>query len=173
MVTRQIGAGMYQQQMVTECQKCPNVRLRTDREDLSVEIDAGQSAGDTVRLREEGEPFADGPNGDLIFQVVEAPHPRFRREGAALHVTVRLTLAEALVGFRKAIVHLDGHQVPIASDGGVTVPGAVRTVRGEGMPVPGGKARGDLHVHFDVTFPDKLTLAQRRAVQAIGMTFAK
>ena len=69
------------------------------------------------RLREEGEPHPDGEAGDLRFRLRQEPHPRFRREDDDLHFDLPITLTEALVGFSKAIRHLDGHWVEVTESG--------------------------------------------------------
>ena len=52
--------------------------------------------------------------GNVIFKLKEQPnHPRFRREGNDLHHTMHITLKEALLGFRKSILHLDGRLVRV------------------------------------------------------------
>ena len=52
------------------------------------------------------------------------------------------------------------------SSGGVTRPGQVVQIRGEGMPIYGrAGARGDLWVTYTVDFPAALSEAQRAAVR--------
>ena len=141
--------------MVHECEKCPNVKLSTEGDSLEIDLDPGARSGHSIRFFEEGEPFADGTPGDLIFKIVQDPHPRFRRDAAHednLGVTVPLSLTESLVGFRKHIIHLDGRKVEV-SRRGVTVPGDVMVIPGEGMPRAEGAGKGDLRVTFTVTFP--------------------
>ena len=36
--------------------------------------------------------------GDIVFRLKELPHPRFKREGDNLKLTVKLTLGQALLG---------------------------------------------------------------------------
>lgn len=110
--------------------------------------------------------------------------------GDDLALEVSIPLVDALVGFSTKIGHLDGHKVPISTKG-VTRPGDVLTLAGEGMPrAParesgdeeeeeeqqrkGGKGkqankkggtRGDLHVTFTVDFPASLTEKQKNVVR--------
>lgn len=58
---------------------------------------------------------------DLSFVLQERRHGRFRREGANLHLVQRLTLREALTGFRFAVEHLDGRRLLVASRPGEVV----------------------------------------------------
>ena len=86
----------------------------------------------------------------------------FRRAGNDLHHDMHITLREALVGFRKTIVHLDGHEVEVKARG-VTKPFLIRTISDEGMPhhnFP--STKGNLYVKFHIDFPRRLSDEQKR-----------
>jgi DnaJ family protein B protein 11 len=180
LVTRQLGPGMFQQYTTTECDECPAVKLVRERETLTVHVEPGMPDGHEIVFFEEGEPVVDGEAGDLRLRLVTAPHSRFRRDGHDLHLRQTVSLVEALVGFRRNVTHLDGHQVPIDWQG-VTRPGDVRRIAEQGMPLFGdaadkaplgkdGKTRrkaGDLVLTFRVAFPESLTDAQREAVRKL------
>jgi DnaJ family protein B protein 11 len=180
LVTRQLGPGMFQQYTTTECDECPAVKLARERQSLTVHVEPGMPDGHEITFFEEGEPVIDGEAGDLKLRLVTAPHPTFRREGSDLHLRQTVSLVEALVGFKRNVTHLDGHQVPI-DWAGVTRPGDVRRVAEQGMPLFGdaadkapmakdGKTRrkaGDLVLTFRVAFPESLTDAQREAVRKL------
>jgi len=46
--------------------------------------------------------------GDLVVVVEEKPHEVFKRKQADLIMIKKITLKEALVGYRFSITHLDG-----------------------------------------------------------------
>ena len=176
-VTRQLGPGMYQQFTTEECDECPAVGFEPEAKDLSVAVAPGARAGEEVRFFEEGEPEVDGEPGDLVLILDPAPHPVFARAGDDLAMNATISLAEALVGFDRSVPHLDGHPIRLAAEG-VTRPGAVVVVPGEGMPragkVTGGSAKrpapsrathGDLHVTYTVSFPRTLTDKQKAVVR--------
>ena len=48
---------------------------------------------------------------------------------------------------------------------GVTKPGQVRKIKGEGMPVYDNTKKGDLFVTFAIVFPDSLTEEQKEVVK--------
>jgi len=105
--------------------------------------------------------------GDLIFVINTAPHDRFIRDKMNLKTSMVITLKEALVGFTKEIVHLDGHKVTIKSDS-VIKPGDVHMVEGKGMPsIEDSSKYGDLFIHFDVAFPASLTQKQKDELKNI------
>ena len=157
MRTKQIGPGMFQQFQVQECEECPNVKLVRESEFLTVDVDPGMKDGQELSFFEHGEPLIDGDHGDLklIVREVSVPEIKFRRDGNDLHYDLTITLTEALVGFGKAIMNLDGRKVKL-NVGGVTRPGDVQRIANEGMPVYNSAGRrGNMFVHYSVSFPDK------------------
>merc|ERR1711998_95405 len=95
--------------------------------------------------------------GSVIFTLKATEHPKFKRRGDDLHVAMKVTLREALLGWTQTIRHLDGHSVEIGTDS-VTKPFQVIKVKGEGMPLRDDPASfGDLYVKIEVDFPKELT----------------
>jgi len=96
-------------------------------------------------------------SGDVFFRVETIRHPRFEREGDNLKTKVKLSLKEALLGFKKEVSHLDGHPVEIEKTK-VTQPGEVEKMIDEGMPkYQYGSEHGDLFITYDVELPKKLS----------------
>jgi DnaJ-related protein SCJ1 len=60
---------------------------------------------------------------------------------------------EAILGFRKVIKHLDGHEVVIEREG-ITQPGYIEIMEGEGMPILGSEEKGKLYVTLKVNIPN-------------------
>ena len=175
MGTRQIAPGMYQQFPTQTCEDCPAVKLVRARETLSVEVEPGMRDGAEITFFEQGEPIVDGEPGDLTFRIVTAPPPAggapgapaFERRGDDLHVAASVTLTDALVGFARSIPHLDGHAVPLTATG-VTRPGAVVRLPGQGMPRHGAAARfGDMYVTYSVQMPASLSEEQKATVREL------
>lgn len=60
---------------------------------------------------------------------------------------------------------MDGHKVTLAATG-VTIPGQVQKLKGEGMPLfDHPHKKGDLYVTYTVKFPDSLSEAQKAIVR--------
>ncbi len=53
--------------------------------------------------------------GDLLFVFEQQPHSVFKRVGNDLYTSIDITLQEALLGFERPIIHLDGRQVIVRS----------------------------------------------------------
>jgi DnaJ C terminal domain len=92
------------------CDECPEVELERETVTLSLDIEPGMEAGQTITLYGEGDPHPDGDPGDLNVQLIAAPEPTFRREKRNLRASVQISLVDALTGFRHEIAHVDGHK---------------------------------------------------------------
>ncbi|KAI5018647.1 hypothetical protein ZWY2020_043535 [Hordeum vulgare] len=107
--------------------------------------------------------------GDAVFTVSARRHKAFKRQGDDLVLKAEVPLVSALTGWSFSFRLLGGEKVSWSFRDEVISPGYEKVVRGEGMPVIGGRkgARGDLRVKFDVVFPKNLTDEQRRGLVEI------
>ena len=109
-------------------------------------------------LEGEADQIPDQVPGNIIFELVEAPHSIFRRLGADLSADLEVTLAEALCGFSKiAVKHLDGRGLNINHSypqGRILRPGQILKITGEGMPHKKSELKGDLYLRVVVKFPE-------------------
>ena len=70
---------------------------------------------------------------------------------------------QALLGFTHNFTHLDGHVVSLVRKG-VTQPGFVQTIKGEGMPLfERPTSHGDLFIEYNVVLPTKLSKETRQS----------
>lgn len=136
------------------------------KELVSVDVKRGLAHGDTFLFKTKGDQAAGKEPGDLKFTVNEVPHGSFTRSGDNLHYTANITLAEALGNYTLSITALDGHRITVEY-GEIIVPDTVRVVKGEGMPVPGTDAYGDLVVSFKIAFPRHLTLDEKNVLSKV------
>ncbi|XP_068659299.1 dnaJ protein ERDJ3B-like [Aristolochia californica] len=163
---KQIAPGMFQQMTEQVCEQCPNVKFEREGYFLTVDIEKGMQDGQEVVFYEDGEPITDGEPGDLKFKIRTAPHDRFKREGNDLHITVTISLLQALVGFEKTIKHLDDHLVEVGTKG-ITKPKQVKKITGEGMPQHFSLKKGDMYVTYEVLFPSSLTEEQKTKIKEV------
>lgn len=125
--------------------------------------------GDTIMFEKQGEQVPDMIQGDIVFVISQSPHATFKRVDHNLYYNLDLTLEEALLGFSKTIVHLDGHEVQVKSGPmEIIQPFSWKIIKEEGMPIRNsGGDYGDLHVKLLVTFPQKLSPRQRTLIEKI------
>lgn len=132
---------------------------------LTVDIQPGMKDGETIKFDQVADEAVGHTPGDLIFVVRQIPDALFRREGDDLHMSMQISLEEALVGFDKTFEHLDGHKV-VVKKADVTFCSEVVQIRGEGMPRKGNKAsKGDLFVTLNINFPRKFSDKQKNLIR--------
>lgn len=90
-------------------------------------------------------------NRDLVVQVFEKKHKLFKRFGKDLEINLTLNLKEALTGFERSIIHLDGRTLDIQGTS-IINPNTVKKIPEEGMTDD-----GCLIIMFTITFPEELS----------------
>jgi DnaJ-class molecular chaperone len=119
---------------------------------VRVRIPPGADTGSIIRLAGKGAPGPrGGPPGDLVIETVVRPHPRLRRDGLDLHLTLPVDLDEAYNGASIEVPTVRGPlllKVPPRSQSGTTL-----RLRGQGIRRK--DVRGDLLVNLDVRMPDR------------------
>ncbi|AKU89930.1 DnaJ C-terminal domain-containing protein [Vulgatibacter incomptus] len=130
-------------------------QLRLPRKEgsrITVKIPAGIADGGKVRLAGQGGPgVRGGPPGDLYLEIHIRPHPWIRREGDDLHVSLPLTVGEAISGATVDLPTFDGTvqlKVPPGTQSGKKL-----RLRGKGVPHLRGTGRGDLYAEARVIVP--------------------
>jgi molecular chaperone DnaJ len=141
---------------------------RVEREkSIEVKIPAGVETGSRLRLQREGESgLYGGPPGDLYVVIHVAEHEQFERQGNNLYAAVPMTFAQAALGAEISVRTLGGEQSLKVPAG--TQTGTVFRIRGQGMPVLGGRGRGDLFVSVSVVTPTMLTREQRKLLEQLA-----
>jgi DnaJ-class molecular chaperone len=121
---------------------------------LEVQIPKGLQDGQTLRLRGRGGVGYDGgPPGDALVTVQVRGHPVFRREGDDIHITLPITLDEAVLGGKITAPTVDG---PVS----VTIPkgassGRVLRLRGRGVTRADSSA-GDALIELRIVMPTEI-----------------
>jgi molecular chaperone DnaJ len=149
------------------CPTCGGSGVERRPREVKVRIPAGVSEGQRIRLKGRGGPGRNGgPAGDLYVTARVNAHPIFGRKGKDLTITAPITFAEAALGANVTVPTLGGERVTIKVPAGTR---SGRTFRVKGKGVPGGKkAGGDLLVTVEVAVPQKLTAAQKKAIEALA-----
>jgi DnaJ-class molecular chaperone len=130
---------------------------------VRVRIPRGADTGSSIRIAGKGAPGArGGPPGDLVIETVVLPHPRLRRDGLDLYLTVPITLDEAYNGGTVEVPTFDGPvmlKVPAQSQAGTKL-----RLRGKGVQRK--DTRGDFFAVLDVRMPDRADDALASALRA-------
>lgn len=124
-----------------------------DGSTLDVAIPPGARDGQVLRLRGKGEPGSGGGEpGDGLVELEALPHKFFTREGDDIHVTLPISLTEAVLGGEVKAPTPSGAvsmRVPKGSNSGARL-----RLKGKGAARADG-SRGDEYVTLKVMLPDK------------------
>ncbi|KAI0067469.1 DnaJ-domain-containing protein [Artomyces pyxidatus] len=174
-VKQQIFPGMFAQSQTTcnacngrgrviakPCPACKGEKVREHTAHYTLEVPKGAPEGHEVVFEGEGDESPDWEAGDVVLRVrSRAEKGGWRRKESSLYWRETIGVDEALLGFERNLTHLDGRTLPLVRKG-VTQPGFVQTVKGQGMPHFEQSTYGDLFVEFDVVLPTELSDDTRR-----------
>jgi DnaJ family protein A protein 2 len=171
-ITQQIGPMIQQMQTVcNDCKgkgsvikdkdKCPHCggnKVIPEEKQIEVHIDRGMQQGQRINFYGEGEQEPGIEAGDIIVILKEKKDDKnpdiFKRQENDLHYQHKITLLEALTGFKFYIKHLDDRHLLVSSEPGTIIkPGDIKVIENEGMPIHKQSYKGRLLIHFEIEFP--------------------
>ncbi len=147
-----------------KCPDCHGTGYIASRKRIKVSIPAGIDNGQSVRIREKGEPgVSGGPRGDLLVEVVVSRHPIFQRQDMNIYSTAPISFAQAALGGEVRINTVDGDIIYEVKPG--TQTDTKIRLKGKGVPSLRNKAiRGDHYVTLVVQVPTGLNQAAKDAL---------
>lgn len=151
------------------CPKCNGSGVYQKKVTISVNIPAGISDGQTIRLSGKGNAGTNGgPRGDLKVRISVRPDRVFERDGDNIIVEVPLTYTQAALGAEIDIPTIDGTMKYTIPAG--TQPGKVFTIRDKGVQHCQRNGRGDELIQVSIEVPTNLNRKQKDALQAFEST---
>lgn len=143
-----------------KCHECDGKGYNRVHKDLLVNIPAGISSGQQIRVAGKGgRGINGGPNGDLYVEVIVADHPDFRREGNDIHLDVPLSFVDCALGTQIDVPYVYGEVTVTIPEG--TQPDQILKLKGRGVQDLRTKKPGDEYLHIKVKTPVKLSKAQK------------
>lgn len=149
-----------------KCPDCGGSGYVSSRKTIRVTIPAGIDNGQSIRISGKGEPGINGgPRGDLLVEVIVAPHEIFQREDYNIFSTVNISYPVAALGGSIMIDTVDGKVIYDVKAG--TQTGTRVRLRGKGVPTIRNKnVRGDHYVTLNVEVPTRLSREAKDALRA-------
>ena len=109
--------------------------------------------------------------GDLFVIVHLQNHPIFLRQGLDLRVNVPINYLDAVLGSSIEVPTLNGTKKIKLKAGNFD--NLTAQLKGHGLPDIKPHLRGDLHIHFFIEHPEKLSSSERNALQNVLRSWPK
>ena len=148
-----------------KCPKCSGTGYTSSRKRIKVTIPAGIDNGQSVRIRDKGEPGINGgPRGDLLVEVNVSRHPVFQRQDVHIFSTVPISFAVAALGGDVRIPTVDGDVIYTVKPG--TKTDTKVRLKGKGVPsLRNAQVRGDHYVTLVIQTPERLSAEAKEALR--------
>ena len=148
-----------------KCPDCQGTGYVASKKKIAVSIPAGIDNGQSVRIREKGEPGINGgPRGDLLVEVTVSRHPIFQRQDMHIFSTVPISFAQAALGADVRIKTVDGDVIYTVKPG--TKTDTKVRLRGKGVPsIRNAQVRGDHYVTLVIQTPEHLSAEAKEALR--------
>lgn len=148
-----------------KCPDCGGTGYTSSRKKIKVTIPAGIDDGQSVRIREKGEPGINGgPRGDLLVEVTVSRHPIFQRQDVNVFSTAPISFAQATLGGDVRIKTVDGDVIYTVKPG--TKTDTKVRLKGKGIPsLRNPQLRGDHYVTLVIQTPEKLSAEAKEALR--------
>jgi curved DNA-binding protein len=140
--------------------------LDLDGRRIEARIPPGARTGSRVRLAGQAPSASGGQPGDIYLVVEVEPDPRFERRGDDLYTDAPVDFYTAALGGETRVPTPEGAvalKIPPRTQTGRTF-----RLKGKGMPIPGGKGRGDLFARTQIVLPENLSAEEERALRDLA-----
>jgi len=159
------GSGEMIESPCTKCEGATRVRVEKT---IKIEIPAGISGNDYLRLSGRGNAgMRGGPRGDLLVAVQVADDADFERVEDDLVYNLAVTFSQAALGAEVEVPTVTGDTESLDIPAGVQS-GQVLRLRGHGMPRLRRSGRGDQLVRVLVWTPTHLSRDQRQKIEDLA-----
>ncbi len=153
--------------VITErCTYCNGEGVQRKDEQISFHVPAGVQDGQTLTVKGRGNaPRGGGVNGDLLVVIEEIKHPQLIRDGNDVIYNLMLDIPTAVLGGSAEVPTITGRARLNIAPG--TQPGKILRMRGKGLPSTDGSPTGDELINVMVYIPEKLSDAERSAIESL------
>jgi DnaJ family protein A protein 2 len=134
-----------------KCEVCNGNGIVNKEKTIPIPLKNGFGSGIKHQLDSKGHHFKNQKT-DLVVVINEEPHNIFKRRGNDLFVEVTLKLYQALFGFDKILVHLDGKKLHLHCTGKTDF-NSIKKISQEGMVDLRTGVKGDLIIKFNIELP--------------------
>ena len=153
-----------------KCSNCAGTGYVKSKKKIQVAVPAGIDNGQSIRIREKGEPGINGGGrGDLLVTVLVDRHPTFQRQEYDIYSSEPISFTQAALGGKITVNTIDG-PYDLEIKPGTQTDTKVK-LKGKGVPTLRNKnVRGDHYITLIVQVPDKLTEEQKSILNQYANT---
>ena len=149
------------------CPACHGSGHTARQRKIAVKVPAGIDHDQAIPLRGQANAGENGgPAGDIVVLIQIKTHHLFQRKGTAVYCEVPVTFVQASLGAEIQVPTIDGAVKYDLPEG--TQSGTVFRLKGKGIPVLGGKGRGDQYVTVFIETPQNLSEKQKDLLREFG-----
>ena len=150
-----------------KCPTCRGAAYVSKRVKLEVNVPAGIDNGQSIRIKDKGEPGRNGgPRGDLYVEVYVADSDKYIRDGLDIYTTCSISFTQAALGGEIRIPTVYGDVLYEVKEG--TQSHTRIRLKNKGVPsVRNNAIKGNQYVDLIVETPVKLNQAARDALRAL------
>ena len=180
----QLGPGMYSQSQTScgtcsgegkifkkedICKQCKGEKTLMKPEKIEIPIEKGIPDKHQIKIEGKGNEHPDYRTGDLVVVVFTNPHSEYERKGSHLYLKKKISLYEALVGFKFNVEQLDNNLITVTTAPGEIIQhGQVKMVQDMGLPVYKETfSYGNLYIEFEVEFPKKVSAQEAKVLKTV------
>ena len=152
-----------------ECSSCNSTGTKKVKKKYNLNVNKGNVSGKDIQLKGKGDYIPElDVQGDLVIQLQEVPHERFKRKNNDLFVEAPISVQEALCGTTYPLKYLNNTEIYLNIDKCIQ-PDYIMRVPGKGMPLltENGILYGDLLVLFKVQFPLSISRELRSSLRDV------
>jgi DnaJ family protein B protein 11 len=130
-----------------------------EKETIYVTIPQGVDDNELLILRDKGNVLNENVKGDVKIFVKINNDSLFKRSGLDLILDKKISLKESLCGFTFELNYINGKSYTLNNNKGNIIPSDYNKIY-PGMGLSRGEHKGNMIIHFQVEFPEKLTEEQ-------------
>ena len=143
-----------------KCPTCGGSGYNKKKTDLEINVPAGISSGQQLRVAGKGERGVNGgPNGDLYIEIQVKKHDIFERKGKDIYSTLEISCLDAILGANITTPTVYGDvelNIPEGSQYGDVI-----KIKGKGVKDVRSSSTGDQYVTLKVVNPKKLSKEEK------------
>ena len=130
-----------------------------EKETIYVTVPQGVDDNELLILRDKGNVLNENVKGDVKIFVKINNDSLFKRSGLDLILDKKISLKESLCGFTFELNYINGKSYTLNNNKGNIIPSDYNKIY-PGMGLSRGEHKGNMIIHFQVEFPEKLTEEQ-------------